>query len=395
METHCKYSISSYLPQFTDVYTCEVIKVAALQKNSFVEEHEAGKNDADVKYLRIKNKTIGAFPRHLVIKFKHLVCLKIDTCRITKICRKDLNGLETLEIFDMSRNLLTSLPDDLFLGMKKLRGICFKSNKLEKVTSKLFEPIAKQLETANFEDNVKIDDRFNIYVEQKNDLKEFIKVIEKNCSDAASQTKEKPKKIAKAACNNNVHKNLLSSLADFKATGEYTDFVIKICGKQFKFRQFVIAEYKIHKCIIAAQSSKFKEIFQSNLHEKTFVEPENFYGKTFESFMDFFYSGVVDDDVSSIEMFELANVFDVPQLKILCISRILESMNESNALQVYSLGHKSASYELIKPAFVLIQKKHPEIKDTLIDDSELVNKIVLAKQAIDDALFAKSLTLGL
>lgn len=396
MEVHCKYSIASYKPQFNEVYTCEVTKVRASPKNVFVDAHETEKGDDDVKYLRIKNKSIGAFPRNVVIKFRQLACLKIDACGIKKIDRKDFNGLENLEVVDLSRNLLTELPDDLFVDMKKLRVICFKTNKLESLSSKLLEPIADKLESANFEDNVKINDRFNIKVEQKNDLKQFMKIIDQSCGPEADNMlaiKQKLGKIAKPTCSNDFHKNLLSNLADIRAAGEYTDFVIKISGKQFKTRPFIIAEFKIHKCILAAQSSKFREIFEDTLKEKTFTEPENFNLTTFASFLDFFYSGVFDDDINVLEMFEFASVFDVPQLKIVCITKILATLNKSNAHKIYILGHQTTSFDLMKPAFVILQEMYPEITNALINDLEIINKIVLAKQAINEALFAKTLIL--
>lgn len=239
MATVCKYSASSHLPWFTDVYTCEVEKISTPPKWSFEGCHEDGKTDDHVKYFRIKNKQISAFPMNLGRQWENLVCLKLDACCITKISRKDLYGLRNLEVFDLCRNLLTALPDNLFSDTKKLRGVWFKSNKLERLSSKLLVPIAKTLELANFEDNVKINDRFNIKVPPNNNLKDFMKIIDQKCSAAGPNTDNVIPDNSNENGNDNVKQILLQRLADINASAEYrTVTVTETRGK-------------VDKCMIA------------------------------------------------------------------------------------------------------------------------------------------------
>lgn len=90
----------------------------------------------------------------------------------------DLIGLENLEELDLNENELTSLPDDLFTDMEKLKGVNFNHNRLERLSSKLLKPVETSLEYAWFEENTKIDDYFNKGDKNKNNLKKFMEIMD-------------------------------------------------------------------------------------------------------------------------------------------------------------------------------------------------------------------------
>lgn len=74
------------------------------------------------------------------------------------ITSDDLNGLENLEQFYVGKNQLTSLPDDLFVGMSKLTMVSFNGNRIERMSSKLLQNIAgNQLVYVDFRGNATID----------------------------------------------------------------------------------------------------------------------------------------------------------------------------------------------------------------------------------------------
>lgn len=100
--------------------------------------------------------------RNITKTFPNLNFLTFWGCGFEEISREDLKGLENLEYFNFGNNHLTTLPDELFADMKKLREVFFTRNKLERLTSKLLMPIKSTLEIATFEDNTRISDRFAI-----------------------------------------------------------------------------------------------------------------------------------------------------------------------------------------------------------------------------------------
>lgn len=159
MEFKCKYyEIDGF------GFACKVEKIV---KNSSVpcslfvaDQNSQGKLNADIKLFEI-DQPLEVFPRSLHEKFPNLTHLWISGCDLKKISNADLVGLEKLEILDLDRNDLTSLPDNLFAGMKKLMRVYIKNNKLERLSSKLLKPVEKSLGYADFEENTKIDDYFD------------------------------------------------------------------------------------------------------------------------------------------------------------------------------------------------------------------------------------------
>lgn len=356
---------------FADAYTCEVTGFSnpGPEIKSFNGTHLTEKTDSNVQYLRINDQSIEVFPRNLQKHFPNLKFLTVARCGIKKISKEDFIGIRSLEAMDLAGNLLTSLPDNLFADMRKLRKIYFNGNKLEKLSSKLLKPIEGTLEDGNFRNNVRINSFFDKNTPGLNDLTKFKAIIDEKCLP--------PEPVIEEATACDCEHELLGKLAEFRASGVFTDFTIKVRGKEFK----------VHKCILAAQSSVFREIFKSESVEasKTFTNIKNFSSKAFECFLDFFYSSGIDDTVT-LELFELASEFDVQKLKAKCVARISNTMDESKALEVFNLGHQHKSDELKKSAFKVLQKMFPDLKDSFEHNSEKVNNFVALKRQMEELL---------
>lgn len=161
MEFQCEYT-----EHCSSGYTCEVVKIVkTLLASNFIHftgKHIEGKTNDNVKLLKIENHPLDAFPRNLHESFLNLRFLSIISCGLEKVTKTDLIGLEDLEVLFLDGNNLTSLPDDLFTDMKKLRTIFFKNNKIERLSSKLLKPIENSLEYVSFLGNTKINNYFNI-----------------------------------------------------------------------------------------------------------------------------------------------------------------------------------------------------------------------------------------
>lgn len=173
---------------------------------------------------------------------------------------------------------------------------------------------------------------------------------------------------------------MTASFAEFRARGEFTDFRIKVRA----------TEFKVHKNILASHSPVFRQTFLNNdgTTEHTFTKVKNFSVQSFGSFLDFFYSGTVCDDVNALEVFELAVVFEVAILKEICSNKISTILSEENALEVYSLAHHHDSDQLKRKAFEFIQTMIPKLPDTMLDNLDHVNKLLTMKRDFDALLEA-------
>lgn len=175
MEFQCKH-FESYC------YTCKVVKIVQTSSASsaiiITGDHLQGKTSDDVKWFRIINQPLDTFPRNLREKFPNIKRLWINGCGLKKISKTDLIGLENLEELDLSGNSLTSLSDELFADMRRLKIIRFDHNKLERLSSKLLQPIEASLKIADFRRNTKIHDYFQKNHPNRNNLKRFLEIMD-------------------------------------------------------------------------------------------------------------------------------------------------------------------------------------------------------------------------
>lgn len=374
MEFQCKYS------ELKGNYVCQVVNIVKTSSfsriNIFTGEHFEGKTNDDVKLLSIENKPLEAFPRNLYEKFPNLTWLWINRCGLTKISRTDLIGLKNLEELIAKENELKSLPDNLFAGMRRLKHINFDRNKLERLSSNLLKTIETSLERAYFFENTKINDYF-----VKNDrtqiLKRLMQIMD-SLEPPLPKTDSHPKSLRKASGRNEHQQQVFAKFAEFRVSGKFTDFTIKVRREEFK----------VHKSFLAAQSPVFLQTFTNDdgTAEKTFTKVKNFSEDSFGHFLDFFYTGRVDEESNALEVFELAMVYEVAALIKICADKISATLSQSNALEVFNIAHHHNCDRLKQAAFKVIQKMLPEIPDNLVENENQVNRLVAAKREFDAIL---------
>lgn len=387
MEFQCNFKTIFSRAALGSVYRCSVKKIlrsSTLQKTIIITgKHEANQSNNDVTDFIIGSVLLDELPKNVFKDFPKLRHVKIDRCGLKKISREDLVGLENLETLQVVNNNLTFLPDDLFADMKRLRRIDFSNNRLERLSSKLLTPVKFSLRRADFKENTCIDDCF---VENEAD-KEFGQLL--SVMDSLEPPPPKMTSFVFPAFpfepieikNNDLkckrHQQMNGKLTEFKASGEFSDFTIKVREKEFK----------VHKNILAAQSPVFRQMFTNDdaENEKNF---NNFGEESFESFLNFFYSGEVDEGANAMKVFEFAMVFDVEFLKTMCLNKISASLSPENALEVFELGHTHCQDMLKRNAFRAIQKLIPDMPGHIKNDPEKVNKIVSAKRHFDALLGA-------
>lgn len=348
-------------------YTCVITSASIREPRKTIKAitgvHIAGKTNNYVTAIWFKNTVVEHFPHGLAAIYPRLVAVEIDNCGLQKISRADLAGLEKLIFLNLPGNKLASLPDNLFKSTPNLQRINFNQNNLGNLSAKLLEPLnAANLIEIHFEKNRTIDASFE---KGRSLTLETLKRMIENYCEPPSRTQ----RVVKQG------DSVLLKLMGYKANGKLTDITIFAKGKDFK----------VHKAVLAAQSSVFENMFTNeNIQgEQISQKIKNFGVETFGEFLDFFYSGQVQENFA-IELFELANEFDVPTLKNVCEEIIFEILDESNALEIYNLGHERKFKALKRGAFAELMKIHPELDESMLDAVEIVNDFINTKRRLGE-----------
>lgn len=365
MEAKCNFHIyQDNYRSWNHPYTCSVLEITkpSVEKEitSFNGRHVCGKNKRDIEWFFVEDKPIRCVPKNLLQTFPKLKYLSLRSCGIEKVTREDLKGLEDLEHLSFGGNMLTSLPDDLFADMKKLRWIFFNDNKIERMSSKLLEPIKSTLEYVGLEKNARIDDFFDRDGHKRNnDLAKFSAIIDSKCLPVLQHFERS-----------------FAAFGQFKVSGDFSDLTLKLRGKEFK----------VHKMVLAAQSPVFRMLFAGEIETASnpFSKIKKISDETLEAFLNFFYTGKVDSSDSVFEMLELAYEFDVSELKLICTDRALVEINGSNAMEVFNLAHRFCSDDLKKKSFEIIQKLFPTLDASCEDKLDEVNTLMALQRQINN-----------
>jgi Leucine-rich repeat (LRR) protein len=186
MELKCEFKFEAYYSG-VPYYTCYVKKASITEPytkiKEIIGEHQPGKSNDDVEAIMFEKTTVHHFPRDLDKIFPALKVLRINNCGLLSITRDDLFGLQKLELLDLRGNQLQWLPSNLLLGMSNLKRVIFLNNKLERISSKLLEPIASNaLGWVNFKGNSKISNHFGpAYGGSTKSLQELMEIIDASC----------------------------------------------------------------------------------------------------------------------------------------------------------------------------------------------------------------------
>ena len=371
MEVNCSFKEYS-----NNGYVCNVSNTTLENpqiKINFKGVHAIGKRNNDVSgFIAQLPPASSAFmiPRDLSSSFPNLVSLLIVHCNLQNISLDDLKDHKNLRFLDLRENKLKSLPDNLFVNTPKLEIIHFTNNLIEECSSKLFDPLSKKkLVVVSFLGNPLINLCYNKWSNIcTSPLETLLQKIDMNC---------KPPPTASMKKEDRGLQPVLMKCEEFYKTGVFSDLTFEVDGKTFK----------VHRCILAAQSSVFERMLTSDdqdLQVKT--EIKSCSKESFEGFLLFFYTGEIKPEANVMKVFKLAVEFDVPTLKSKCEEKCLAELKESNMLEVYNLGNEHESGELKQAAFGMMKRIFPEISDASINNSQLINQLVKAKRNLDNLL---------
>ena len=347
MEVACRYYFSS-----REKYWCKVSEASITEPGtriaSFKGKHVEDKTNDDVEGFWINYTQVEYFPRGLSKIFPILTQVVVVNCGLKEISRKDLEGLGNLDRLCLCSNKLKSLPNDLFVETPSLRFICFKENKIERLSSKIFRPLDKKnLEHFYLLNNSSINVNFDKGDETT--LKSLMREIDAKCLE--------PIAVVNPVTRFHLYEKYFT-------TGKFCDCIIKFRGK----------EYKVHKKVLSAQSSLIESLIQQRKIKKIKIMSDD----AFEDFLRYFYSGLIRSESNAMELFGLAVEFDFATLKFECEEIILRDLKECNMLEVFNLAHLRGSEILKKAAFATIRKSYPEICDNMIQVPKDVTELIQA-----------------
>ena len=372
MELKCRHSYDNRWPNKVK-YRCQAVEFSIIEPGTRTvtfKDHVEGKTNIDVEIFSIYNLQIEIFPRGLASIFANIKNVKMINCAIKEISREDFKGLVNLEYLDLSYNKLRSLPNDLFVETPNLQWIHLSDNDILRLSSKIFEPLHKKIIKEFFlAKNRTVD--MNYEQGGKITFEAFLNKIDLQCLPPIEKCLNKPLEPPIG------HHRRFPKYEEYFVTGKFSDFTIKVRNK----------EYKVHKIVLAAQSSVFESMFNKD-DVKVLQEIKIMSDDAFEDFLRYFYFGSIRCADNAIELFGLAVEFNVATLKSECEEIILRNIDEHNMLEIFNLGLLHGSENLKKFAFGRIKTSFPRISDNLINAPEVIANIIKAKRELDNVVNA-------
>lgn len=130
----------------------------------------------------------------------------------------------------------------------------------------------------------------------------------------------------------------------------FADFVFLIKGKEFK----------VHKNILAAASSVMHRMFTNNMEESksNVCKLDQFEPEVFGKFLDCIYNGKVGDDFTNFarDIYSIADYYGVDKLKELAKNEVSETIDVTNAFDVFKWSLQYSCDEILADAWEIIKR---------------------------------------
>lgn len=310
-----------------------------------------------IKYLELSKGKVQFLPRGFPNIFPNLISLSITGCGLEKITASDLLGLEILTDLKLDENKLISLPSDLFVNMKSLERISFKNNEIRYLTSKLFDH-SEKLKFANFQGNKAIDVKFSQDSPTFNSIEQLKGTIESCCLPPIEE-------------RTSTTDQLFTELWESK---KFSDFIIEVGLKEFQ----------AHRCVLGLQSSVLAATLDSDMEEakNNRLKIVDFSAEAVEHFLEFLYTGKLEDRLNALEVFGLSVKYDVKNLQMLATDLIMDSINESNVVVVlgFAILHDSSHIKRAAFATVKIIVNELDLDKGLMENPLAVKELIETKR---------------
>lgn len=279
-----------------------------------------GQNNKHVQGVWFNGGRCQYLPINIESVFPNIVYLSVFDSGLKELTRANFVGLSSLAgIVIYGVNYFNYLPDDLFIGMNRLTTISINSKSLQYVNPEILDPLIE-----NELDLIVLDQgadygRFpinsspphtEIFKELRKYIKNTFKPYKENTNELFSQDIQ------------SFTRNLLTALEEGRDTVFITDFEI-ISGEYSSF---------VHSFILASHSGFFRTLLKykkQDEHEVTLFAYD-----TVKEFIRFMYTGDTPDPYYALELFDMAQYYDVPALRSITTNLILTNLDDENLEEV-------------------------------------------------------------
>ena len=367
-------------------------------KLRFIDGESKSMTDEDVTFVKLVDCTIEKVPQGLTTSFPNMKILWILNSKLKKICRDDLAEYKNLEEFRFNFNEIEFLPGDLFEGFQNLKAIEFCRNKLQIIEPNILDGHDK-LQFIDFRENPNYrmfhseyrgntesnkahfaifkHDLFERYPKKCDCVKELI-VSERNLKQEVSSLKSlfakqeadlEREKLKNIELERKLNDGFYEDLKQFTQNEDVKDFSIQIDDRIFP----------VHKFLLAARSPTLAEILKNNPE----VENLNLVDiavDTFEIIQKFIYFDELPEDnrTNFLRLFAAAGKLKIKRLTEYATTKLFESINEDNAIEIFKLSYKYDHEKLRQKSFSKIKEFYPkcDFKDDWDSKYELVMKTI-------------------
>lgn len=361
MELQCEFKPAMNNPSRMISYGCGITSTKIFERGTLIKSvkgrHFSDKNDKEVTVIAISGTTLHYVPRGFNCFFPSVTVLKIIDCGLKEISREDLVGLSTLTGIYLDENELISLPNNLFHNMLNLKEVSFANNRIKYMSSQLLLPIANKLTMVDFRGNDAMNADFGTEA-IFDTLQGLMNEIDKKC------TKPEQEKISPPSSQ---HSEIFRQAWE---TGRFADMLVTAGEKEFL----------VSKVVLSFKSHVISSLIDDTTNK---LKLQGFTAAAVETFLCYLYTNKIQDETCAIQVFEMATKFDVPDLRIEFEKIMMNSLDESNAVQIYALGHIFDAELMKESALKHIKKSLPgvEITEELKSNIEGLKELVEAKRS--------------
>jgi len=373
--------------------------IPANREPKLIESFQNVKINNNVLAVKFSNCIVTKVSQGLTKIFPNLKILIINNSKLKKISKSDLAEYKNLEKFICEENDIEFLPGDLFEGFENLEFISFSMNKLKDIAPNILDGLTS-LKHVNFKNNPKFNKYYSIYpVYNPNATLDDVKnqIFEKYYSNIENvknmmqkyeqeiQNLKKPDENStqqeKSSELSSVTDSDYSKLIHRLQTGIFGDLEAYILNESTKDFLIQIDDrvFPVHKFLLAARSPTLAEILKNNPE----VENLNLVDisvEIFEIILKFLYTDELPDDDGTkfMHLFVAAGKLKIEELKNYAGNKVIEQIDDENALEILNLSNRYKIFELREKAFEEIKKKYSniEMNDEWAKDPEKLARII-------------------
>ncbi|KAG5670678.1 hypothetical protein PVAND_000926 [Polypedilum vanderplanki] len=355
-------------------YECRIVNQIIIDSNNAeyefrgVQKYEMTNNDVmGINFIRC---TMTRVPKGLIKIFPNAKFLQLWDCKLKSVEREDLKEFSKFTDLTIVFNEIPFIPGDLLADMKDLIGVWLHDNKTQIIEPNILDGL-DNLIIADFSNNLCIDKKFDNLEERGNatlnELKNEIRITYHNSPWKSIFEKIKQLEVE------------IERMAE-KSTSKVADDILKIMQYD-NFKDFTIfvngEKFKAHKLVLASRSPVFAETIQSDIHAE-YLNLNDISCEIFREILNFIYTDEFpkSDDIDFVKIFIAASRLKLTKLKDFASDKLIEIINDKNALDFLDLANKFENQKLKQKSFEKIKKLLEGIQ---IDDNLAGNVVKLKK----------------